>query len=375
MIRFAVIGIGRMGSIHARNLASGLIKGACLVAVCDTDESKLDSFLSKHKKVATFTDYKEMLELVSPDAVIIATPHYSHVRIACYCMEHGVSVLSEKPQSVTVGECLKANKTAEEHPEVLYGIMFNQRTNRVYAKAKSIVENGGIGEIRRVTFIVTDWYRSQFYYDMGEWRATWRGEGGGILINQCVHQLDVLSWICGMPVKVRADCKTVNRNISVENDVTAILGFQNGATGIFIAAGHELHGTNLLEIAGDKGKLTINKYCLKYARFDRSEQEVNATVTKGYGSTGARVYRYGYGVFRLIKDSLYGQQHRVVQAFSDVLAGKRKAPVAYGAEGINSLSIINGIYLSSKEGKEVMLPPDPQRTEELLEGLRRDELK
>lgn len=370
MKNFAVIGIGRMGSIHAENLIRGRVKSARLVAVCDLDDGKLDKFTAKHKRVLAFTDYKEMLALVKPDAVIIATPHYSHVEIAIYCLENGVNVLSEKPQAVTVGECMRANAVAEAHPECLYGIMFNQRTNRVYAKAKEIVSSGGIGEIRRVTFIVTDWYRSQFYYDMGGWRASWKGEGGGILINQCVHQLDVMQWICGMPVKINATARTVNREIAVENDVTAVWEYKNGATGTFIASGHELHGTNRLEIAGDKGKLVIGKYSLKYVSFERSEQEVNASVTKGYGSVRAHVKRYCYGLFRLIGDLIYGQQIRVVRAFAETLDGNRKAPVAFGKEGINALSIINGIYLSAYKNKTAELPLDAEETEALYAELR-----
>ncbi len=370
MKSFAVIGIGRMGGIHAENLVRGRVKFARLTAVCDLDELKLDKFTAKHKGVLAFTDYKEMISLVKPDAVIIATPHYSHVEIAIYCLENGVNVLSEKPQAVTVGECMRANAVAEARPNALYGIMFNQRTNRVYAKAKEIVASGGIGEIRRVTFIVTDWYRSQFYYDMGEWRASWKGEGGGILINQCVHQLDVMQWICGMPVKIDATARTVNRDITVENDVTAVLEYKNGAMGTFIASGHELHGTNRLEIAGDKGKLVIGKYSLKYVSFDRSEPEVNASVTKGYGSVKAHTKRYYYGLFRLITDLVYGQQIRVVRAFAETLEGRRKTPVAFGEEGINALSIINGIYLSAYKNKTAELPLDPIETEELYAELR-----
>ncbi len=373
MMDFAVIGIGRMGGIHARNLAKGRVKGARLVAVCDIDSAKLDAFGEKYRHVQTFESYKNMIELCKPNAVIIATPHYSHVEIAAYCMQEGVCVLSEKPQSVTVGECMRANAVAEAYSGTLYGLMFNQRTNPVYSRAKRIVGEGGIGELRRVTFVVTGWYRSQFYYDMGDWRASWRGEGGGILINQCVHQLDVLQWITGMPCSVQATAKTVNRNITVENDVIAVLGYPNGANGVFIASGHELCGGNRLEIVGDKGRLLITDRTLKYTRFEHSEPGVNASVTKGYGSTRAVTKRYGYGIFRLLEDALYGQQMRVVQAFADVLNGKRKEPVAYGREGINSLSLINGIYLSAYGGKRVEFPLDPEEVEELYTELRRRE--
>lgn len=373
MIDFLVIGIGRMGGIHARNLAASRVRDARLKAVCDTDEEKLEAFRKKHPGVETYKDYREAVLRSGAEAVIVATPHYSHTEISEYCLVNGVNVLSEKPQTVTVGEARRMNAVAAEHPDLLYGIMYNQRTNRMYAYAKKLMDEGALGELRRVTLVVTDWYRSQFYYDMGGWRASWNGEGGGLLINQCVHQLDILQWLVGLPVSLTAVVKTVNRNISVENDVAVIMEYPSGATGEFVASGHEPRGTNRLEIAGDKGKIVIDKHKMVYIAYERSEREINASVTAGYGSTRVKKTYATYGVFRKLADAIYGQQMRVVQRFADVLNGKAKAPTAYGAEGARALEFINAVYLSAYTGRKVRFPVDADEYDELLAKLKEEE--
>ncbi|MBQ8178331.1 MAG: Gfo/Idh/MocA family oxidoreductase [Clostridia bacterium] len=372
MIRYAVIGIGRMGSIHANNLHAGLANGATLVAVCDIDEQKLNNFSISAPDVLTFGNYKDLVS-IELDAVIIATPHYQHGEIARYFLDRNISVLSEKPQCVSVSESRLINECAGRS-KALYGIMYNQRTNPVYKRAKEIISGGLLGSIRRVEMVVTHWYRSQFYYDQGGWRASWNGEGGGILINQCVHQLDVLQWLVGMPKTIRATCKTVNRNVSVENDVTATFEYDNGATGVFVASGHELYGTNRLEIAGERGKITIDDYNLTFIQYANSEIEVNLGVTEGYGSTECTVEKLSYGGEYRQRDEKYGQQLRVVEAFTDALSGKG-TPVAYGSEGINALSVINGIYLSNYCDKKVAIPLDGEEYDILLNQLKEGEQK
>ena len=280
MIRLAVIGIGRMGSRHARNIAGGVVKGAKLIAVCDTDKKVLDKVCGKYK-VPGYTDFVELLDKEKPDGVVIATPHTSHIDIASRCVERGVHTLLEKPISVTVKEARKIVDVLNENKSVIGAMMFNQRTNRMYRKAKQLIEEGKIGNIQRVNFTVTDWYRTQFYYDMGGWRASWSGEGGGTLINQCVHQLDVLQWLIGMPEKVSAICKTVGRNITTENDVTAILSYKDFEC-VFTASTHEIPGTNRLEIAGEMGKIVIEKYKMKYWLNELKESEINARAVREY---------------------------------------------------------------------------------------------
>ncbi|MDE5910848.1 MAG: Gfo/Idh/MocA family oxidoreductase [Clostridia bacterium] len=368
MKRLAVVGIGRMGSRHARNIAKGAIKGARLVAVCDVDSQKLKDFGEKYK-VAAYSDLQDMLAKEELDGVIIATPHYSHVQLAKSCISKGVNTLVEKPISVTVKEAKQLIDTLEQNPDVIGAMMFNQRTNRMYRKAKQLIDSGAIGKVQRVNFIVTNWYRTQFYYDMGGWRASWSGEGGGTLINQCVHQLDVLQWLVGMPKSVLAYCSTKNRNITTENDVTAVLRYDEFDC-VFTASTHEVPGTNRLEIAGDKGKIVVEKFKMNYYLNQKSESQINQLSTRDYGNKAdkkSKKHKLSYGLGRMIYDGIYGQQARIITNFVQALESKSKdVLIAKLEEGSKCLELINAINQSSWLGKEVDLPLDADVYAELL---------
>lgn len=372
MINYLVVGIGRMGSIHAKNLYENLVPNSRLVAVCDIDDDKLKKFAFSYPEVATFDNYKSVLEKIKVDAVIVAVPHYSHGEITEYFLSLGINVLCEKPECVSVLEAKRINEVALKS-SALFGIMYNQRTNPIYKRAKEIIRGGLIGEVRRVTMIVTHWYRSQFYYNQGGWRASWKGEGGGILINQCIHQIDILQWLVGMPMKIRAKCNTINRKITVENDVIAFFEYDNGATGVLVASGHELEGTNRLEIAGEKGKIVIDDYKLTFKKFARSEKEVNDSVNEGYGETEYTLEELSYDGEWRARDEKLGQQIRVIEQFSKAILDKNEPLVALGVEGINALSIINAIYLSHYKNKSVNLPIDAIEYDNLLSLLRERE--
>ncbi len=367
MKNYAVIGIGRMGSVHARNLAKGKVFGAKLIAVCDTDVQKLEKFSKRYPNIRTYSTHIELFENEKLDAVMVATPHYSHIELVSYAIEHGVNAISEKPQSVTVGMAKEGIAVADQHKDVMYGIMFNQRTNRMYAKAKELIASGRLGYIKRVTLTITDWYRSQNYYNLGDWRASWWGEGGGLLINQCVHQLDVLQWLIGMPNSITAYAETKHRDITVENDVVAVMEYDAGYKCVFTANGHEVKGSNLLEIAGDNGKITIGKRKMTFVEYNKSETEVNKTAKRGYGDTKIKTHRYSYGCLQTIKEKILGgQQANVLRIFTKALEGKCE-PIADGREGINALSIINGIYLSAyRNNKKVQLPINAEEYDALL---------
>lgn len=243
-------------------------------------------------------------------------------------------------------------------------VMYNQRTNPVYKKAKALIDAGALGEIRRADFIVTDWYRSDAYYKNNSWRASWSGEGGGILINQCVHQLDILQWLIGLPESVYAKMFTKGRDITAENEVAALLRYKNDAVCVLRASGRELNGANRIEIAGDRGRLVMGKYSMKYISWEPSEPEVNTRTVKGYGGAPKRVRRYFYGP-RVVPDLILGQQRRVVANFAaHILNGTDL--IAPAKEGIRALSLINGIYLSAWEGREVAFPIDALRYERML---------
>ncbi len=355
MLNFAIIGVGRIGKRHAFNLARHFACGIRLVAVCDIKEQALEWCAVYAKKAARYTDYKEMLEKENLDGVIIATEHFFHPEIAAYCISKGVNTLVEKPLAVTAYSAEEVIAVSKKHPNVKAGVSYNQRSNRLYRKAKQLLTNGELGEIVRADFIITDWYRSQAYYNEGGWRASFNGEGGGCLLNQCVHQLDILQWLLGMPESVISVCATKNRNITVENDVSAILKYKNFNCA-FSASSHELKGTNRLEIACDKGKIVITPYLMRVWRH-KSEKEVNATTTFGYGFAPSIKRKYSYGILRGFNDIILGQQLRSIKAFGAAVRGEGKM-LSTLDDGIFAVELINAIYLSSWRNKEVYLPID-----------------
>ena len=366
MVNVAVIGVGRMGSKHAYNLGKR-VKNSNLVAVCDIDRQKAN-LLSKKLKVTAYYDVDELLAKEKLDGVVIATPHYSHVEIALKCLAKGINILCEKPISVTTLEANKLLEAAKDN-DLICAMMYNQRTNRMYKKARELITSGQIGKIQRVSFTITDWYRSQFYYNMGGWRASWSGEGGGTLINQCVHQLDLLQWLCGMPYLIKSYNQTKGRRITTENDVTAILRF-DGFDCTFTASTHEIPGVNRLEIAGDKGIIDIYSKTMKYRINKLSEPEVNARAKRDYGNKKDKVGKTSYGWYgfkNAILDAFRGQQCNILENFVEAIETKNKdliiAPIE---EGIKALTLINALNMSSWTNEEISLPFDDQEYADLL---------
>ena len=366
MVKTAVIGVGRMGSKHAYNLAKR-VKNSNLVAICDVDRQKAN-MMAKKLKVKAYYDVDELLKNEELDGVVIATPHYAHVEIALKCLEKKINILCEKPISVTTEEANKLLDAAKESG-LICSMMYNQRTNRMYQKAKELIDSGAIGKIQRINFTITDWYRSQFYYNMGGWRASWSGEGGGTLINQCVHQLDLLQWLCGMPTTIKSYNQTKGRRITTENDVTAIMRF-DGFDCVFTASTHEIPGINRLEIAGDKGIITVYSKTMKYRINKFSEPEINQRAKRDYGNRRDKVgttYRYWYGLKNAILDGIRGQQCNILSNFVNAVEMKDKSLlIAPLDEGIKALTIINALNMSSWTNEEINLPFDDQEYADLL---------
>ncbi len=374
MVNFAVVGIGRMGGLHAKNLAKKNVKNARLVAICDIDNEKIEKFQGKFGNIKAYSSHKDLLQDKNVDVVIVAVPHYGHVDIAIDCLRAGKHLLVEKPIAVQVSEGERLLAEYAKHKELVFSMMYNQRTNRMYKRAKEIIERGELGEIRRVDFIITNWYRSSSYYNQGGWRASWSGEGGGALINQCIHQLDILQWLVGMPNKITAKCNTRNRDITVENEVIAIFEYPNNMTCSFTARTNELIGVNRLEIAGDKGRIVISTASMKYYKFARSEQEVNATTKNGlYGFVRYKKKKYIYGFRNAINDVTKGQQINIIRNLTNVIEGKAEL-IAPATEGTKALELINSIYLSNQLNKPVDLPIDNMVYNKILEGLIAEEL-
>ena len=364
-LRLGIVGVGNMGRSHINNCCKGLSPEIEVTAVCDIDVRKFDAAREKLPGIPCFTDAHEMFVSGLCDAVIIATPHYIHPDLTMDAMKCGLHVMSEKPAGVytkQVRELIEFTKTSDK----TYAIMFNQRTNCVYRKMKEIIDSGKYGPIKRVSWIITDWFRTQQYYDSGAWRATWSGEGGGVMLNQCPHQLDLWQWLCGMPTRVRAFCHEGKwHDIEVEDDVTIYAEYPNGATGTFITSTGDCPGSNRLEITMDGATLLCDTRAPEGAgalwiyELEGSTKTQIETCENGFGALP--------GAWRKVETDGENPQHAgVLNAFAaHILHG---APlVAEGKEGINGLMISNAAFLSSWLDKTVELPIDEDLYWEMLQ--------
>ena len=287
-VRFGIIGLGNQGSAYIFNIfGKNEVKNGYITALCDCNQAKVDAMKErlKDQSVKYFNDYKEMLDSGLVDAVLVETPHYQHPEIVIECLNRNINVLCDKPAGVYAKQVMEMNNVASKST-ALMGMMFNQRTNCLYRKMKELIAAGEIGELQRVNWIITDWFRTQHYYDMGSWRATWNGEGGGVLINQCPHQLDLVQWVVGkMPVSVNGFCKYGKwHDIEVEDEVTAYFEYDNGATGVFITTTGEAPGTNRLEISGTKGRLTCENGKLFFTECFEDSAEVLKNSDQAFAS-------------------------------------------------------------------------------------------
>lgn len=358
-VRIGIIGIGNMGSAHAACIEKGEIPGMTLAAVCDINPVRLELCKQNCPEARQFADYKEMLASGLIDGVIIAVPHRLHAKIAMEALDAGLHVLSEKPADVTVSQAEKLNAAAAKSDRV-FGIMFNQRTNPLFQKAREIVQSGQLGVLKRTVWIVTNWYRTQSYYDSGSWRATWAGEGGGVLLNQAPHNLDLWQWICGMPESVTAFCDVAKyHNIEVEDDVTIYTRYANGATGVFITSTGEYPGTNRLEISGDLGKLVLENGLLKWWKLSTPEREFCYSLDTNSANEEMEVTEI------LQTDNGAGHAGILRNFTNAILHGETL--IAPGQDGVRELSISNAAYLSQWKGNvSIPIPFDTAEFDRLL---------
>ena len=349
-LKVGIIGIGNMGYTHAKSIYEGKINRLKLIAVCDINSEKLNKAKEDFPSVLTFENSDELINSKTVDAVIIATPHFLHTEIAIKAFEAGLNVLTEKPAGVRASDVLKMNAAAEKSNKV-FGIMWNQRTNPLFKKAKELVENGTLGTMKRMVWIITNWYRTQSYYDSATWRATWSGEGGGVLLNQAPHNIDLWQWIFGMPDEIYASCDVGKwHNIEVEDDATIIGYYKSGAIATFITSTGEYPGTNRLEISGSKGKMILEKGTLTLILTEEDERSFCYTCSEGHPKVGINK--------TVIEQTEQESAHNgILQNFTDaVLDG---APLlASGYEGIKEITLSNAAYLSAWTGKRVSLPLD-----------------
>jgi predicted dehydrogenase len=359
-VRLGIVGIGNMGNGHLTNIRGGKLSRMQVTAICDTEAEKL----KKYPDYKHFTDAAAMIRSGEIDAILVATPHYDHTTIGIDALGQGLHVMVEKPLSVHKADCERLIAAFENRPkkEQIFACMFNQRSDPKYIKLRNLIKSGELGEIRRINWIITDWFRSEAYYASGGWRATWKGEGGGVLANQCPHNLDLMQWLFGMPVKVRAHAHFGKfHNIETEDAVTAYLEYGNGATGVFITTTGETPGTNRLEVAAERGRVVIENGKISWTRNVIETTEFSRTTTQSFGrpeTWNVEIPTHGDG----------GQHVTILQNFIDVIldGGELKAP---GIEGINSVELGNSMILSSLLDKTVSVPIDGAQYEAELKKL------
>lgn len=359
-VRYGVIGVGNMGHIHA----TGLLEGgeSVLGAVCELDKEKRDKWTAKG--VPVFDNYQALLTSGKVDAVIIAVPHYEHVPIALAAFEKNLHVMCEKPISVTVGAARTINEAYKKYPHLKFGIMFQTRTSPMYAKCRELVQSGELGEITRVTWVVTEWFRTYTYYASGGWRATWAGEGGGVLINQCPHNLDQIGWITGLaPQRVTAVASIGKTHpIEVEDEVSAIIEFTNGAIGHFVTTTGEAPGTNRLEIAGDRGRLVAEGGKLLFRRTRQSVQEINRTSKQSFATVEA-------WDIEVPLDRSRPEGHRTMLNNFTAAVLRDEPLLAEGTEGIKGLELGNAMLMAGLTRTPVDFPVDAAAYETFLKDL------
>jgi len=353
-VRIGIIGIGNMGSAHASNIYQHKIEHLILTAVCDVDNERLEWAKQEFgSSLRRYTQYQEMIQSGDVDAVLIAVPHPLHPVIAIEALNAGIHVLLEKPAGIECESVRRMNEAWEASGKV-FAIMYNQRTNSLYRMLKNDIEEGKLGTVKRFVWNISNWYRSQAYYDSAVWRATWNGEGGGVLMNQCPHNLDLWQWMIGMPKRIRAFLKYGHyHNIQVEDDASIYAEYENGATAVFLTSTGEYPGTNRIEVSGTRGKAVLEYGVLRYYLLEEDEREVCFHSKEAMPSIEIRneqVYPFeeesGHiGILRNFTNAiLYGEEL-----------------ISPGIEGINTVTLINAAYLSDWTNSIVELPLDEKQ--------------
>ncbi|KAB2650336.1 MAG: Gfo/Idh/MocA family oxidoreductase [Verrucomicrobia bacterium] len=347
IVRIGIIGMGNIGKHHAGYLLDGKVDRCQLTAVCSTSPDKLADYAAKG--VTVFRDAKELLSSKKVEAVIIATPHYQHTTLGIAAFDAGLHLMVEKPISAHKADAEKLIKAHKKNTKLVFGGMFQLRVEPRYEKIRALIRGGDLGEIVRVNWVNTDWFRSEAYYVSSAWRATWKGEGGGVLINQCLHNLDVLQWLLGMPVSVRGYCQLGRfHQIEVEDNVTAYLEWSNGATGVFVSSTGEAPGANRFEIVGTRGTLVLENGKLMFTRNAVDMVEFSRTAKIGFSKPEAKTEEVSFA-------NAAAPHAALTQNFVNAILDGELL-IAPGHDGIHSVELANAMVFSSLEKKSVELP-------------------
>ncbi|MFC4777043.1 Gfo/Idh/MocA family protein [Paenibacillus sp. GCM10023252] len=366
-LKVGLIGLGAIGAgMHVKYLDD--LPSVELTGVCDQVKEKADQIAEQYRTTA-FYDYKELYEKADLDVVILAVPHYDHPKLAVEAFKRGIHVLCEKPIAVHLNDARMMTEAYEEarkqYPKLQFGLMFQERTLPFYRKVKEIVASGQLGRLTRATWIHTAWFRSQIYYDSGDWRATWAGEGGGILTNQCPHTLDMYQWLFGLPARIAGHAHIGKyHNIEVEDEVTAYFEHENGMIGHLVATTAEIPGTNRLEIIGEYGKLVLEEGEITLHKNPESMLKYSQETTHRFSQMTAEKSIVPYD-----KDAPAGHQVVAEAFFHRIQNGDSHELIAEGWEGERSLVLANGIMLSSFQDRTIQVPIDADAYEAKLKEL------
>jgi predicted dehydrogenase len=359
-VRFGVVGLGNMGSYYARLLHQKQIPGAELAAVCDIQLSQCQR--AALEGVPTYSCLEQLLLSNKCEAVVIATPHPSHAALATLALQAGLHVLVDKPLTVHKAEAEKL-LAVKRKPRQQFGLVFNQRTDPHYQKVREMVQGGELGRIHRATWTITDWFRTNAYYASGDWRATWSGEGGGVLINQSVHNLDLLVWMFGQPQAVQAlAIPGKHHPIEVEDEVSAIFRYADGKFINFITSTGEAPGLNRLEIAGSRGLLTLTENTLRFQHNEVDSAEFLQTAKEGY-------VRPPVWESKIPLPQSRGPQHAgILRNFAAAVRGEETL-IAPAKDGLHTVELINATIWAGLTGKLINLPLSSQAYARFLAGL------
>ncbi len=357
-VRLGIIGLGAQGGMYAKLIGDGRIPDLCLGAICDIDAGK--AAVAERYGAPFFDDHLTMLDSGAVDAIVTTVPHYLHPEMGIAALQRGVHALVEKPAGVYTAQVDELVRFAATTPDLTFAIMFNQRTNPLYIDLRALLASGELGALRHSTWTITTWWRPQAYYEQSAWRATWGGEGGGVLVNQAPHQLDLWQWLCGVPRSVFAKCSYgFRRDIAVEDEVNALVDFGDGATGSFITATHDLVGTDRLEILCDRGKIVVeDSKAVTVTRLIDTEQAISASMS---AADVVDLFRGQADLGRYMTtqtttyESRWGQQHADVLANFAANVVDGTPLIAPGADGIHGVRLANAIHLSSWLGEEVSI--------------------
>jgi predicted dehydrogenase len=357
-VRLGIIGLGNIGHHHFGYLTAGEVSRAEVVAVSDAVAAKLE----KYKPLKTFTDGEELMRSGLVDAVIIATPHYQHTTLGIAALQRGLHVMVEKPISAHKADAERLIAAHRQHPQPVFAGMFQLRAEPRYLKMRKLIQSGELGDIVRMSWIMTDWFRTEAYYASGGWRATWKGEGGGVLLNQCLHNLDTMQWLLGMPARVRGFCQLGRfHQIEVEDNVSAYLEYPNGATGTFVSSTGEAPGTNRLEIVGTRGRVLLEADELSFTRNESDMLEFSRTAKLGF------VKPEVWNVSIPLENAANPHATLMQNFVNAILDGE--ALIAPGEEGIHSVELANVMLYSSLIDQTVELPMDSAAYEKRLNQL------